>query len=87
MADRNELLQEKAGLVQQQQEILNSANARIEELVKPIREETDAAITPLSARVAEINTELLNAVAKQKKFTLFQSFRNKHSYKSRFIDY
>jgi len=62
MADRNELLQEKAGLVQQQQEILNSANARIEELVKPIREETDAAITPLSARVAEINTELLNTL-------------------------
>ena len=62
MADRNELLQEKAGLVQQQQEILNSANARIEELVKPIREETDAAITPLSARVAEINVELLNAL-------------------------
>ena len=62
MAARNELLQEKAGLVQQQQEILNSANARIEELVKPIREQTDAAITPLSARVAEINTELLNAL-------------------------
>ena len=62
MADRNELLQEKAGLVQQQQEILNSANARIEEFVKPIREETDAAITPLSTRVAEINVELLNAL-------------------------
>lgn len=62
MADRNELLQEKAGLVQQQQEILNSANARIEEFVKPIREETDAAVKPLSARVAEINVELLNAL-------------------------
>ena len=62
MADRNELLQEKAGLVQQQQEILNSANARIEEFVKPIREETDAAITPLSTRVAEINVELLNGL-------------------------
>ena len=62
MADRNELLQEKAGLIKQQQEILNSANARIEEFVKPIREETDAAITPLSARVAEINVELLNAL-------------------------
>ena len=60
MADRNELLQEKAGLVKQQHEILNSANSRIEELVKPIREETDAAITPLSARVAEINNQLLN---------------------------
>ena len=62
MADRNELLQEKAGLVQQQQEILNSANARIEEFVKPIREETDAALSPLSTRVAEINVELLNAL-------------------------
>ena len=62
MADRNELLQEKAGLVKQQQEILNSANARIEEFVKPIREETDAAITPLSTRVAEINVELLNGL-------------------------
>jgi vacuolar-type H+-ATPase subunit H len=62
MADRNELLQEKAGLVKQQQEILNSANARIEEFVKPIREETDAAISPLSTRVAEINVELLNAL-------------------------
>ena len=62
MADRNELLQEKAGLIKQQQEILNSANARIEEFVKPIREETDAAITPLSTRVAAINTELLNAL-------------------------
>ena len=62
MADRNELLQEKAGLIKQQQEILNSANARIEEFVKPIREETDAAITPLSTRVAEINVELLNAL-------------------------
>ena len=62
MADRNELLQEKAGLVKQQQEILNSANARIEEFVKPIREETDAAISPLSTRVSEINVELLNAL-------------------------
>ena len=62
MADRNELLQEKAGLVQQQQDILNAANAKIEEFVKPIREETDAAITPLSTRVAAINTELLNAL-------------------------
>ena len=62
MADRNELLQEKAGLIKQQQEILNSANARIEEFVKPIREETDAAVKPLSARVAEINVELLNAL-------------------------
>ena len=62
MADRTELLQEKAGLVQQQQDILNAANAKIEELVKPIREETDAAISPLSTRVAEINVELLNAL-------------------------
>ena len=62
MADRTELLQEKAGLVKQQQEIIEAANTRAEELVKPIREETDAAITPLSARVAEINTELLNAL-------------------------
>ena len=62
MADRTELLQEKAGLVQQQQDILNAANAKIEELVKPIREETDAAITPLSTRVAAINTDLLNAL-------------------------
>ena len=62
MADRTELLQEKAGLVKQQQEIIDAANARAEELIKPIREETDAAITPLSARVAEINTELLNAL-------------------------
>tara|TARA_Y100001963_G_C6768723_1_gene443658 strand:- start:146 stop:385 length:240 start_codon:yes stop_codon:yes gene_type:complete len=62
MADRTELLQEKAGLVKQQQEIINAANAKAEELIKPIREETDAMITPLSARVAEINTELLNAL-------------------------
>ena len=60
MADRTELLHEKARLVQEQQEILNNANARAEELIKPIREETDAAINPLSKRVAEINTELLN---------------------------
>ena len=62
MADRTELLQEKAGLVKQQQEIINAANAKAEELIKPIKEETDAAITPLSARVAEINTELLNSL-------------------------
>ena len=62
MADRTELLQEKAGLVKQQQEIIDAANARAEELIKPIREETDAAITPLSTRVAAINTELLNAL-------------------------
>ena len=60
MADRNELIQEKAGLVKQQQEIINTANAKAEELIKPIREETDAALNPLSARVAEINTQLLN---------------------------
>ena len=62
MADRTELLQEKAGLVKQQQEIIDAANARAEELIKPIREETDAAITPLSTRVAEINVELLYAL-------------------------
>jgi len=60
MADRNELIQEKAGLVKQQQEIINTANEKAEELIKPIREETDAALNPLSARVAEINTQLLN---------------------------
>ena len=31
MADRNELIQEKAGLVKQQQEIINTANAKAEE--------------------------------------------------------
>ena len=62
MADRQALLHEKADLVRQQQEILDAANARVEEFVKPIREETDAAVNPLAARVAEINTELLNAL-------------------------
>ena len=62
MADRNELLQEKAGLVKQQQEILNAANERIEEVVKPIREETEDTLKSLSARVAEINVELLNGL-------------------------
>jgi len=60
MADRQALLQEKADLVRQQQEILDAANARVEEFVKPIREETDAAVNPLTARVAEINIQLLN---------------------------
>ena len=60
MADRQALLHEKADLVRQQQEILDAANARVEEFVKPIREETDAAVNPLAARVAEINNQLLN---------------------------
>ena len=56
MADRNALLQEKAGVVKQQQEIIDAANAKIE----AIREEASVAITPLAARLGAINTELLN---------------------------
>ena len=43
------------------EESSDDADAEVGE-VSATGEETDAAITPLSARVAEINTELLNAL-------------------------
>jgi len=60
MADRNELIQEKARLVKEQQEHIDAANAKVKEAVAPIKEELDKIITPMSERIAEINTELLN---------------------------
>ena len=59
MADRNQLVQEKADLRKQLESIVNSYNEQQRELLKDLNESTETQIEPLNKRIAAINEELL----------------------------
>ena len=59
MADRNQLAQEKAGLIKQRDEIVSNYNAQAAELLKDLNATTQASLDPLNSRIKEINDELL----------------------------
>ena len=48
MADRNQLAQEKAGLIQQRDEIVSNYNAQVKELLKDLNATTEASLAPLN---------------------------------------
>tara|TARA_B100000287_G_scaffold146249_1_gene137995 strand:+ start:2845 stop:3063 length:219 start_codon:yes stop_codon:yes gene_type:complete len=59
MADRNQLVQEKADLRKQLEGIINSYNEQQRELLKDLNQSTETQLEPLNKRIAEINEELL----------------------------
>jgi ElaB/YqjD/DUF883 family membrane-anchored ribosome-binding protein len=59
MADRNELVQEKANLTGQLKEIIDDYNIKATELLKDLNATTQASLDPLNSRIKEINDELL----------------------------
>jgi len=59
MADRNELVQEKANLTNQLKEIIDDYNIKATELLKDLNATTQASLDPLNSRIKEINDELL----------------------------
>tara|TARA_R100000655_G_scaffold39015_1_gene74054 strand:- start:56 stop:271 length:216 start_codon:yes stop_codon:yes gene_type:complete len=62
MADRNQLAQEKAGLVKQVEEIVADYNKQSAELLKDLNTTTQASIDPLNKKIQEINAEILSSV-------------------------
>jgi len=62
MADRNQLAQEKAGLIKQRDEIVSNYNAQAAELLKDLNATTEASLAPLNKQIAEINAEILSSV-------------------------
>ena len=65
MADRNALVQEKAGLVKQVEEIVANYNQKVEELLGDLPKTTQASLDPLNKRVEEINGLLLADINKE----------------------
>ncbi len=59
MADRNALVQEKAGLVKQVEEIVANYNQKVEELLGDLPKTTQASLDPLNKRIQEINAEIV----------------------------
>ena len=59
MADRNALVQEKAGLVEQVKEIVANYNQQVEELLGDLPKTTQASLDPLNKRIQEINAEIV----------------------------
>ena len=62
MADRNQLAQEKAGLIKQRDEIVRNYNAQAAELLKDLNATTEASLAPLNKQIAEINASILESV-------------------------
>ena len=62
MADRNQLAQEKAGLIKQRDEIVSNYNAQAAELLKDLNVTTEASLAPLNKQIAEINASILESV-------------------------
>ncbi len=59
MADRNALVQEKAGLVKQVEEIVANYNQQVEGLLGDLPKTTQASLDPLNKRIQEINAEIV----------------------------
>ena len=65
MADRIALAQEKAGLVKQVEEIVDTYNQQVKELLGDLPATTQASLDPLNQRIQEINAIVLNDIDKE----------------------
>jgi vacuolar-type H+-ATPase subunit E/Vma4 len=65
MSDRIALAQEKAGLVKQVEEIVDTYNQQVKELLGDLPATTQASIDPLNKRIQEINAIVLNDIDKE----------------------
>ena len=62
MADRNQLAQEKAGLIKQRDEIVSNYNAQAAELLKDLNATTEASLAPLNKQIRELELKVLESV-------------------------
>ena len=62
MADRNQLAQEKAGLIKQRDEIVSNYNAQAAELLKDLNSTTEARLIPLNKQIRELELKVLESV-------------------------
>ena len=62
MADRNQLAQEKAGLIKQRDEILKDYTAKSTELVKDLNATTDASLSPLNKQIRDLELKILKSI-------------------------
>ena len=62
MADRNQLAQEKAGLIKQRDEILKDYTAKSTELLKELNATTDASLTPLNKQIRDLELKILKSI-------------------------
>ena len=62
MADRNQLAQEKAGLIKQRDEILKDYTAKSTELLKELNATTDASLTPLNKQIRDLELKILKSL-------------------------
>ena len=62
MADRNQLAQEKAGLIKQRDEIVSNYNAQAAESLKDLNATTEASLAPLTEQIRELELKVLESV-------------------------
>ena len=62
MADRNQLAQEKAGLIKQRDEILKDYTAKSTELLKDLNATTDASLSPLNKQIRDLELKILKSI-------------------------
>ncbi len=62
MADRNQLAQEKAGLIKQRDEIVKDYTAKSAELLKELNATTEASLNPLNKQIRELELKVLESV-------------------------
>jgi len=62
MADRNQLAQEKAGLIKQRDEIVKDYTAKSAELLKELNATTEASLNPLNKQIRELELKVLKSV-------------------------
>ena len=62
MADRNQLAQEKAGLIKQRDEIVKDYTAKSAELLKDLNATTEASLAPLNKQIRELELKVLELV-------------------------
>ena len=62
MADRNQLAQEKAGLIKQRDEIVSNYNAQAGELLKDLNATTEASLNPLNKQIRDLELKILKSI-------------------------
>tara|TARA_B100000131_G_scaffold277224_1_gene280889 strand:- start:62 stop:289 length:228 start_codon:yes stop_codon:yes gene_type:complete len=62
MADRNQLAQEKAGLIKQRDEIVKDYTAKSAELLKELNATTEASLNPLNKQIRDLELTILKSI-------------------------
>ena len=62
MADRNQLAQEKAGLIKQRDEIVKNYTAKSAELLKELNATTEVSLNPLNKQIRDLELKILKSI-------------------------